>query len=672
MTTTSIDNPFPYFTDVDGKELENGKIYIGVAGLDAETNPITAYWDQASTIPAAQPIRTNAGYPDNAGSASNFFAGPSFSITVRDADDTLVFSKLVNVQDSNVSYPLRSDLEAAILAGLSLGDGSVVTAGGLQYEAQAGATTLIGLPGFIPLTGALPYPDHWGAVRSQSLSGADGIADSLAEFQAMLAYTGNGTINLLGGYYRISATLDVTNEVIFKGLGARRSLIHGNFTSGSIVRFYNMHSGMEDCGVTGGAARQAAALDVASPGVLLEAIDDAGETGRMMQCSFRNSYSFGHPGSGIYGIGPALTGDFINVEISSCKSHGFCFDRGQAAGRVNLLTSFIGGVCTILGGRISNCGGHYIACGRPDDAFSTPVLRVRFDNAEGGNNSTDPTAVFEDAAVYLRGTGFIMSNCGLSHPTSMAYVSGRNIRLEYNRWLNSDGTGSAYTVATYDELSTDGIFIENVNIISPGGPLDPLVAVTVPAGETIEPKNIFLNQSEMGNITSLIKTDATMGSGGANRVPGLILNGDIPVVRKTANQTVNNSTSTISDNDLTFWMMESERVFFRLTLIVDGSQSADLRWLINKPVGASVQYGSPNSIKATVGGGVSEVSPVTTGVITSGLGGLGTDRFVDITGFCDNGANPGNITLQWAQLVAEANDLTIKAGSVLEVKRLLS
>ena len=94
MTAITIDNPFPFFTNTDGKALDSGKIYIGVAGLDAKTNPITAYWDDALTITAAQPIRTVEGYPDNSGSPSNFFTASDFSITIEDSTDVLIYSKL--------------------------------------------------------------------------------------------------------------------------------------------------------------------------------------------------------------------------------------------------------------------------------------------------------------------------------------------------------------------------------------------------------------------------------------------------------------------------------------------------------------------------------------------------------------------------------------------------
>jgi len=94
MTITEVTNPFAFFTDTDGKALENGHIYVGVAGLDAKTNQIPVYWDEAVTIPAVQPVRTVEGYPDNAGTPSKLFAATDFSISVENAAEVLVYSDL--------------------------------------------------------------------------------------------------------------------------------------------------------------------------------------------------------------------------------------------------------------------------------------------------------------------------------------------------------------------------------------------------------------------------------------------------------------------------------------------------------------------------------------------------------------------------------------------------
>ena len=89
---------YPNYRDTTGGPLENGYIYIGTAGADAETNPISVFWDEGGTIPASQPIRTVGGYPSYSGSPGMLYVTGSndFSLTVRTVTGTLVYSALNN------------------------------------------------------------------------------------------------------------------------------------------------------------------------------------------------------------------------------------------------------------------------------------------------------------------------------------------------------------------------------------------------------------------------------------------------------------------------------------------------------------------------------------------------------------------------------------------------
>ena len=90
---TEIVSPFQQFFDTSGKPLANGAIYIGDANLDAQTNPIAVYWDEALTIPAPQPIRTLNGYPVWNGAPARLYANVvDYSITVRNAQNRLMYS----------------------------------------------------------------------------------------------------------------------------------------------------------------------------------------------------------------------------------------------------------------------------------------------------------------------------------------------------------------------------------------------------------------------------------------------------------------------------------------------------------------------------------------------------------------------------------------------------
>lgn len=93
MSALSIQVPFPVFQDRDGQPLDNGYVWLGVANLNPQTNPVVAYYDAALTIPAVQPLRTLNGYISRAGSPAQVYVdGVNFSILVQDSKGSLVYS----------------------------------------------------------------------------------------------------------------------------------------------------------------------------------------------------------------------------------------------------------------------------------------------------------------------------------------------------------------------------------------------------------------------------------------------------------------------------------------------------------------------------------------------------------------------------------------------------
>lgn len=92
MSALSIQPTYPIFTDIDGQPLEDGYVWIGTANLDPQTNPINVYWDAALTLPAAQPIRTLAGYPVNSGTPARLYVNSDYSIRVMNKNGSIVYS----------------------------------------------------------------------------------------------------------------------------------------------------------------------------------------------------------------------------------------------------------------------------------------------------------------------------------------------------------------------------------------------------------------------------------------------------------------------------------------------------------------------------------------------------------------------------------------------------
>lgn len=91
MTTEPVVNPFDQFTSLAGSFLNAGRVYIGVAGQDPETNPKAVFWDQAMTIPALQPLDVLGGYIMRLGTPARAYTSGSYSIRLRDRFGLQVF-----------------------------------------------------------------------------------------------------------------------------------------------------------------------------------------------------------------------------------------------------------------------------------------------------------------------------------------------------------------------------------------------------------------------------------------------------------------------------------------------------------------------------------------------------------------------------------------------------
>jgi hypothetical protein len=94
MSTLSVTAPYPAFAGTDGLPLDNGYIWIGVANLSPQTNPIPVYWDEALTIPAVQPIRTLGGYLVYQGTPARLYVESDYSIQVLDSKGSVIYTLL--------------------------------------------------------------------------------------------------------------------------------------------------------------------------------------------------------------------------------------------------------------------------------------------------------------------------------------------------------------------------------------------------------------------------------------------------------------------------------------------------------------------------------------------------------------------------------------------------
>lgn len=165
MTNYAVENPYPVILGTNGSGLNAGSVYIGVAGQDPETNPVTVYWDVDGTNPASQPLTTIGGYIWNAGSPAQIYGPSEYSIRVRDRFGAQVF------YDQHVGGPLADFIDSLTS---TAGAGLV---GYDQDEAYPAGSVGARLKRFICINDA-PYnagPARTGAQNSAAFN--DAIAD---------------------------------------------------------------------------------------------------------------------------------------------------------------------------------------------------------------------------------------------------------------------------------------------------------------------------------------------------------------------------------------------------------------------------------------------------------------------------------------------------------------
>ena len=207
--------------------------------------------------------------------------------------------------------------------------------------------------------------------------------------------------------------------------------------------------------------------------------------------------------------------------------------------------------------------------------------------------------------------------------------------------------GATYLVATADGALTNEVVVG----ATPGGELGGTWAA--PTVDSVHSGTAHHGQSH---------TDADH-SDGAN-----IKSAARKVVRKSADETVNNSAVLQNDDHLLFAIAASETWVGSFVVFHTGDSTADINLAVTVPSGAT--------LLAEMMAAAPTTSAVQTwnGVTASGAS-LGTPGLIAATNSSviyfsvGNGATPGNVQLQWAQAVATVANTTVKAGSHLVAER---
>lgn len=213
MPATSIQSPFPIFTDIDGQPLEAGLIWLGTAGNNPISSPITAYWDAALTQVVTQPVTTRGGYPLNGTAVGRLYVNANYSILVRNRSGSDVLSAL------NATERYDSSLVTFIQAG----------AGAVTRTAQAKMRDVVSVLDF----------------------GADssGATSSVSAFNSALL--SGGTIFVPPGIYKLDSKVSFTVNNTTLLLAANVTLQLSGVPATQIPFGNQLHIIADDCAVIG-------------------------------------------------------------------------------------------------------------------------------------------------------------------------------------------------------------------------------------------------------------------------------------------------------------------------------------------------------------------------------------------------------------------------------------
>jgi hypothetical protein len=230
------------------------------------------------------------------------------------------------------------------------------------------------------------------------------------------------------------------------------------------------------------------------------------------------------------------------------------------------------------------------------------------------------------------------------------WIYGRSNLVTGCRIIDSLNPSAIFVGGTIDGYDTNGIVIERCQNIDglTGMTLDPVVDIHADA---VNVDVSWVNKNEAQQLRTIT----------ANNSPYT----HTRTVFQLADQAVNNSTAVVSSNALVIPLLPKERGTFKAQIFFTGSATADIKFAMLYPSGATCWYGSPTNLKYGSGDTVS-VSNVQDAGSTIVLGTAGTTkRMVEITGFVQTTGTSGDLVVRFAQVVATVADTEILANSSL-------
>jgi len=137
--------------------------------------------------------------------------------------------------------------------------------------------------------------------------------------------------------------------------------------------------------------------------------------------------------------------------------------------------------------------------------------------------------------------------------------------------------------------------------------------------------------------------------------------GGMSVIVKEADETISSNNTLQNDDELLFAVAANEVYQFEGVLMVSTGATPDIKLTFAGPTGAVGSFSWEGADSSANRSFASAALGATTTFLVAG-----TPRLVRFWGGIHNGANAGNLTLQWAQNTSDGTNTTVLAGSYLK------
>lgn len=145
---------------------------------------------------------------------------------------------------------------------------------------------------------------------------------------------------------------------------------------------------------------------------------------------------------------------------------------------------------------------------------------------------------------------------------------------------------------------------------------------------------------------------------------------NVNFARRTGTQTVTNSTTLVSDNQLSVPVAANATYVTSLMLVYDSVTAADLKVLLRCPTGATFAGASFSFVVGMASQQDDQIAAFSENAsIPWGGGGAAVILWGRIEGILVTAGTSGNASVEWAQNTANATGTNVRAGSFLDLRR---